>query len=155
MPVLYPRVWRFCMVLTRSRADADDLAQATAERALQNAEKFEIGSDLDRWLFTMARRLWLNNMRANAVRVGQGVVPIEDSDLADEKPPVETNIFAREVLTKVDGLPDGQRLCVLLVYVEGYSYREASALLEVPIGTVMSRLATARKVIAGFVEDEG
>jgi RNA polymerase sigma-70 factor (ECF subfamily) len=143
------------MVLTRSRADADDLAQATAERALQNAEKFEIGSDLDRWLFTMARRLWLNNMRANAVRVGQGVVPIEDSDLADEKPPVETNIFAREVLTKIDGLPDGQRLCVLLVYVEGYSYREASALLEVPIGTVMSRLATARKVIAGFVEDEG
>ena len=148
LPPLYPRLWRFCLVLTRTRAAADDLAQATCERALQNADKFTPGTDLDRWLFTMARRVFLNDIRATAVRTGQGLVPVEDTDLADQKPDVETNILAREVLDMVQALPEGQRLAATLVYVEGYSYRDAAAFLEVPVGTIMSRLATVRQTIA-------
>ena len=67
----------------------------------------------------------------------------------------ETNIFARQVLNKVQALPDKQRLCVLLVYVEGYSYAEAAETLDIPIGTVMSRLSAARRVITNDVEMTG
>lgn len=155
LPALYPRLWRFCLVLTKARPAADDLAQTTCERAIKNADKFEPGTDLDRWLFTMARRIWLNDIRAAAVRQGQGTVAVEDTDIADKKPQIETNILAREVLDMVQALPEGQRLAALLVYVEGYSYKEAAAQLEIPVGTVMSRLSTVRKTISGQIDQTG
>ncbi|MFS4579748.1 RNA polymerase sigma factor [Phaeobacter sp. C3_T13_0] len=151
---IYPRLWRFCLVLTKSRPAADDLAQATSERAISQADKFEIGTDLDRWLFTIARRIWLNDIRSAKVRSGRGLVSVEDTDLEDNSPPVETNIFAHQVLERIQALPEGQRLCVLLVYVEGYSYREAADMLGIPIGTVMSRLSTARRAISDHVGEE-
>lgn len=144
----YPRLWRFCLVLTRNRDRADDLAQATCARALANSDKFTPGTDLDRWLFTMARRAFLNDQRAAAVRQGQGLVPVEETDLNDEKPSMETNILAREVFNLVQALPEAQRVTAVMVYVEGYSYRETAEFLDVPIGTVMSRLSTVRQTIA-------
>ncbi len=155
MPELFPRLWRFCMVLTKARDRADDLAQATCERALINAEKFQPGTDLDRWVFTMARRIWLNDIRATKVRRGEGQVPVEDVDVADDAPHIDVNILAREVLNMVQALPEGQRVTTFLVYVEGYSYREAAEMLEIPIGTVMSRLAGARKAVAAKVAAKG
>ena len=148
LPSLYPRLWRFCYVLTKRRDAADDLAQASCARALEQSDKFEPGTSLDRWLFTIARRLWLNDLRSAKTRRGQGLVLVEEVDLEDYKPSVETNILAREVFTVIQDLPESQRLAVLLVYVEGSSYREAADVLDVPIGTIMSRLATARKTIA-------
>lgn len=136
------------MVLTKAADRADDLAQATCERALFNAEKFKLGSDLDRWLFTIARRIWLNDIRSAKVRQGNGIVPVENIDVPHNKPHVDVNILAAEVLDMVQALPEGQRMTTFLVYVEGYSYREAADMLDVPIGTVMSRLAGARKRIA-------
>jgi RNA polymerase sigma-70 factor (ECF subfamily) len=141
------------MVLCKDRAAADDLAQTTCERALNNAEKFQPGTALDRWLFTLARRIWLNDLRAAKVRQGNGVISVEDHDLEDHKTNTETNIFASEVLNKVHSLPIGQRLAVLLVYVEGYSYREAAGILDIPIGTVMSRLSAARATLAGLAQE--
>ena len=148
LPDLFARLWRFCMVLTKTRDGADDLAQAACERALLNAEKFEIGTDLDRWVFTIARRVWLNDLRSAKVRRGAGLVPVEEVDISDNAPPTEVNILAREVLDMVQALPEGQRVTTFLVYVEGYSYREAADMLEIPIGTVMIRLAGARKTVA-------
>jgi len=148
LPDLFPRLWRFCMVLTKASDRADDLAQATCERALLNAEKFTLGSDLDRWLFTIARRMWLNDIRAAKVRQGSGVVPVEEIDVPNNNPHIEVNILAGEVLNMVQALPEGQRVTTFLVYVEGYSYREAAEMIDIPIGTVMSRLAGARKTIA-------
>ncbi len=141
---LYPRLWRFCLVLSGSRQAAGDLAQATCLRALEKALLFEPGTHLDRWLFTMARRIWLNDMRAAAVRRGGGLVAVEDIDIEDGRPGAETNIFAGEVLNAVGALPEALRATVLLAYVEGYSYRETANVLEIPVGTVMSRLAAAR-----------
>ncbi len=60
---LYPRLWRFCLVLTKDRATADDLAQSACARALEQSDKFAVGTNLDRWVFTIARRLWLNDIR--------------------------------------------------------------------------------------------
>nr|WP_302661624.1 RNA polymerase sigma factor [Sulfitobacter sp. SK012] len=153
LPQIYRRLWRFCMVLTKDRTAADDLAQAACERALVNAAKFSPGTDLDRWVFTIARRLWLNEIRSRKVRRGEGLVAVEDVDIADEKPAIEVNILAREVLDIVQALPEAQRLSVLLVYVEGYTYSEAATLLDVPIGTIMSRLSTVRKLISTYVDD--
>lgn len=145
---VYPRLWRFCVVLTRDRTVADDLAQQTCMRALDQADKFQPGTHLDRWVFTIARRLWLNDLRHQKVRTGAGQVPAEEAGLTDPRSDTETNILARQVLEMIQDLPDAQRETVLLVYIEGLRYAEAADMLEVPIGTVMSRLATARKAIA-------
>lgn len=137
------------MALTGQRDWADDLAQATCLRAMEQASKFEAGTHLDRWMFRMAQRVWLNELRSRKVRMGTGVVPVEDADLPDTRPDAEANIFARDVLSQVMGLPEAQRQSVVLVYVEGYSYKDAAAIMDCPIGTVMSRLAAARRAISG------
>ncbi len=145
LPEVYPRLWRYAMSLTGRRDWADDLIQTTCVRALDKAEQFEPGTHLDRWMFRMAQRIWLNELRSRKVRTGGGLVPVEEIDIADKSPDTEVNIFAREVLNKVNSLPEAQRQAVVLVYVEGFSYKEAAEIMEIPIGTVMSRLAAARK----------
>lgn len=152
---VFPRLWRYALVLTSNRAAADDLAQATCCRALEKADSYQQGTHLDRWLFTIAHRMWLNDLRANAVRRGGGLQAVEDIDLPGPGPDVETNYFAREVLHRVNALPEAQRACVLLVYVEGFKYAEAAGILDVPIGTVMSRLAAARKTVVAQMSDKG
>lgn len=142
-----PRLWRYCIVLSGSREVAKDLSQAACLRALEKADQFEAGTHLDRWVFRIAQRIWLNELRSQTVRRGGGLVPVEDSDIASNDLTSETNIFVSEVLTQVRALPEAQRSTVMLVYVEGFSYREAAEVLDIPIGTVMSRLAAARKTL--------
>lgn len=144
LPELYPRLWRFCLSLTGSRDLAADLAQDTCQRALDKATLFDPETHLDRWLFTMARRIWLNDLRAQAVRRGNGLVAVSDVEMPDESTDSDANIFLNEVFKSISALPEHQRVTVLLVYVEGYAYKEAAEMLEIPIGTVMSRLAAAR-----------
>lgn len=141
-------------MLTRDTSLANDLAQNTALRALEKADLYKPGTNLDRWLFTIAHRIWLNEARAAAVRRAGGLIPSESVELADKGSDAETNIFARQVFERVLELPDAQRETVLLVYVEGFSYREAANILEIPIGTVMSRLAAARKKLVDLNLDE-
>ncbi|MEO9685802.1 MAG: RNA polymerase sigma factor [Tateyamaria sp.] len=145
MAAVYPRLWRYAVALTGRRDWADDLVQTTCVRALDKADQFQAGTHLDRWLFRMTQRIWLNELRSRKVRTGGGLVPVEDIDLPDTSPDVEVNIFARDVLNKVNALPEAQRQSVLLVYVEGFSYKEAAEIMDIPVGTVMSRLAGARK----------
>ncbi|MCH9662253.1 MAG: RNA polymerase sigma factor [Gammaproteobacteria bacterium] len=152
LPDLFPRLWRYCLALTSNRERANDLAQAACLHALEKARHFEPGTHLDRWLFRLTQRLWLNELRADTVRRGQGLLPVEDIDLPDKKSDPHANLYAKEVLSAVVGLPEAQRVTVVLVYVEGYSYREASEVLEIPIGTVMSRLAAGRKTLAARLE---
>ncbi|MFK8035915.1 MAG: RNA polymerase sigma factor [Hyphomicrobiales bacterium] len=142
---MFPRLWRYCLVLTGAKDRADDLAQMACLRALEKADLFQPGTKLDRWIFTIAQRIWFNELRKQAVRTGGGLAPVEEIDLPDTKNDPETNLLAREVLLQVMGLPEAQRVTVMLVYVEGYSYKEASGILDIPIGTVMSRLSAARK----------
>lgn len=148
LDAVYPRLWRYCVVLTGSRDAADDLAQAVCLKAIEKADQFQTGTHLDRWTFRIAQRAWYNDLRGRKVRTGAGLEPIEEIDLEDNKANPETNILGKEVLTEVMGLPDAQRSTVVLVYVEGYSYKECSEILEVPVGTVMSRLSAARQKIA-------
>lgn len=153
LPEVYPRLWRYAVALTGRRDWADDLVQTTCVRAMEKSDLFQVGTHLDRWLFTMAQRLWLNELRSRKVREGGGLVPIEDTPIADNKPDSETNILARDVFSKVQGLPDAQREAVFLVYVEGYSYKDAAEIMGIPIGTVMSRLAAGRKKLNALLND--
>ena len=93
---------------------------------------------------SILRSIWLNELRARRVREGGGFVDASEALTVDGGREIETNIFAAQVLREVGGLPEAQREAVLLVYVEGLSYREAAEVLAAPIGTVMSRLAAAR-----------
>jgi RNA polymerase sigma-70 factor (ECF subfamily) len=137
-----------------NHADADDLFQATALRTLEKAEQFEPGTRFDNWAFTIAASIWNNELRARKVRLGNGVVDADEANLTANNLTGETNIFASEVLKKVSSLPEGQRMAILLVYVEGYSYRETAEILGVPIGTIMSRLATGRQSLKTWAEQE-
>jgi len=147
LPELMPRLWRYCVVLTGNRDVAHDLSQSTCVRALEKAHLFQPGTKLGAWVFRIAHRIWLNELRSQTMRRGGGLVPVEDADLPSKDLPAETNIFVGQVLSQVKALPEAQRATVMLVYVEGFSYREAAEVLDIPIGTVMSRLAAARKTL--------
>lgn len=140
----YPRLWRYALVLTGGRDWADDVAQTACLKALEKQAQFQPGSHFDRWLFRIAQRVWYNEVRAQAVRRGSGLVAIDSADLVDMGLDADMSYFARQLLTQVMALPEAQRIAVLLVYVEGYSYQEAATVMEVPKGTIMSRLAAAR-----------
>jgi RNA polymerase sigma-70 factor (ECF subfamily) len=99
-------------------------------------------------VFSILRSTWLNELRSRRVRRGGGVVDAREALAFDGGQAMETNILAAQVLREVGELPEAQREAVLLVYVEGLSYREAADLLAAPIGTVMSRLAAARLTLA-------
>jgi RNA polymerase sigma-70 factor (ECF subfamily) len=138
------RLWRYGLVLSGARDVADDLVQATCLRAIERADQFQSGTRLDRWLFSILRSIWLNELRSRRVREGGGFVDASEALVVDGGREIETNIFTAQVLREVGGLPEAQREAVLLVYVEGLSYREAAEVLATPIGTVTSRLAAAR-----------
>ena len=133
------------MALTGQRNLGDDLVQMTCLRALEKAEYFTLGTHLDRWLFVIARRLWLNEMRKNAIRQTESFGSGAAKHVAQDGPSMETNIFARDVFQKVNALPEAQRVTALLVFVEGYTYAETAQMLDIPAGTVMSRISAARK----------
>jgi RNA polymerase sigma-70 factor (ECF subfamily) len=147
------RLWRYGVVISGSRDAADDLVQATCLRAIERAHQFQPGTRLDRWLMAILHSIWLNEVRAARYRRGQGLVDAETALVFDGAREIETNISAAQVLKRVQALPEAQRETVFLVYVEGFSYREAAALLEVPIGTVMSRLAGARAKLAALNQE--
>lgn len=141
----YPRLWRYCLVLTGSKPQADDLAQAACLRALEQAAKFHPGTNLGRWMFRLTQRLWIDELRKQAIRDGKGLSSFSEHELIDPNPGPETNAMNQDVLVSVMKLPEAQRAAIVLVYVEGYSYRDAAMVLDIPVGTIMSRLAVARK----------
>ena len=148
------RLWRYGLILAGSRDAADDLVQATCLRAIERSHQFTPGTRLDRWLFSILHSIWLNEIRAARYRRGEGLVDAETALVFDGIKEIETNILAGQVLTRVQNLPEAQRETLFLVYVEGLTYREAAAVLDVPIGTVMSRLAGARERLAVLNGDD-
>jgi RNA polymerase sigma-70 factor, ECF subfamily len=142
------RLWRYGLVLSGRRDVAEDLVQATCVRALERSHQFATGSRLDRWLFSILRSIWLNELRARRIRQGEGVVDAEAALIFEGAKEIETNILVHQVLRHMEMLPQAQRETLFLTYVEGLTYRDTAEMLEVPIGTVMSRLATAREALS-------
>ena len=147
LPAHLARLWRYGLLLSGSRDTAQELVQATCLRALEKSHQFKPDTRLDCWLFAILGSIWKNELRAQRIRRGEGFVEAEQVLVFDGCKQIETNILARQVLEEVAALPEAQRDTVFLVYVEGLTYREAATVLDVPIGTVMSRLAAARATL--------
>ena len=113
-------------MLSGNRDTAEELVQATCVRALERAQQFTPGTRLDRWLFAILHSIWLNEVRARKVRLGQGLVDADAVLVFDGLKDTEANIWAGQVLREVQALPEAQRETVFLVYVEGMTYREAA-----------------------------
>lgn len=144
LPEMLPRIWRYAFSLTGTRDGADDLSQAVGLRAIEQAAKFKPGTDLDRWLFRMTHNLWISELRRDRVRQQGGMTMVDVDEIPNRQQDPERSYDRRELLKSVLDLPEAQRVTVVLVYIEGYSYKDAAEILGIPIGTVMSRLATAR-----------
>ncbi|MEL7462651.1 MAG: RNA polymerase sigma factor [Pseudomonadota bacterium] len=153
---LVPRLRRFAYSLTNSRADADDLVQAACERALRNEDAFRAGTRMDSWMYRIIQNLWIDDRRRARTRgpeVDADDVPLSDRGKAAAAP--SDRLMLSAVHAAMAALPDEQRAVLSLVAIEGLSYREASEALDVPIGTVMSRLARAREKLAPLAASEG
>jgi len=150
---LLPRLWRYAVTLCRDGDRASDLVQATCERALSRRHQFTPGTRLDAWTFTILQSIWKNDIRREAIRRGQGLVDAENAGLVDPRTPADGKIFLADVFNLMDRLPEAQRSAIYLVYVEGLSYEEAAAALEIPAGTLTSRLVRARTRISEMVAE--
>ena len=142
---LLPRLRRLARALAGQAADADDLVQVAVERALRHADQWRPDARLDSWVFGILRNAWLDELRSRTRRA-HVFVPEEAGEHVGEAG-VERHSDAMAVAAAMARLPDEQREVVALVLVEGMSYREASALIGVPMGTVTSRLARARAAL--------
>jgi RNA polymerase sigma-70 factor (ECF subfamily) len=145
---LLPRLRRFAAVLTRSSDAADDLVQASVARALERHSQWNPGTRLDRWLFQIMKTVWLNNRKSDAIRHTEQLQDHENAGSVSGTAAVESKMLLREVRTAFARLPMEQQQALMLVSVEGYGYREAAELLDVPIGTVISRVARGRVALA-------
>jgi len=144
-----PNLRRFAISLCGSRDIADDLVQAACERALANAEKFEPGTRFDAWMFRILRNLWIDQVRRRKTAGPQeDIAGREDITGSSGEQDTEARLTLKTVADAIGELPDEQREVLLLVCVEDLSYRDAAEVLGIPIGTVMSRLARARKNLA-------
>jgi RNA polymerase sigma-70 factor (ECF subfamily) len=144
-----PNLRRFAIALSRSRDIGDELVQMACERALANAAHFEPGTRFDAWMFRILRNLWIDHIRkqrrtARHEDIDQRQDISGTSGLRD----AEARLTLTSVARAIGDLPDDQREVLLLTCVEDLSYREAAEVLGIPIGTVMSRLARARKKLA-------
>jgi RNA polymerase sigma-70 factor (ECF subfamily) len=146
MIALLPRLRRFAYALTGSPDDADDLVQAACEKALSRLHQWQTDTRLDSWMFRIMQTLRIDQLRAQKVR-GETVDPEE----ADKVPgqngahTAESQHTLEVVNRAIARLPEDQRLVLVMICVDGLSYQEAAASLDVPVGTVMSRLARARR----------
>lgn len=143
-----PKLRRFALSLTGNRQDADDLVQTACEKALRNWAQFIPGTRMDSWMYRIVQTLWIDDRRKHKVR-GNTVDP-DDAYLSDDGRAAnlpEDRLMLAQVRRAMAELPEGQREVLSLVAIEGLSYKEAAETLEIPVGTVMSRLSRAREAL--------
>ena len=145
---LIPKLRRFALSLAGNPADCDDLVQTACEKALRNQAQFQPGTRMDSWMYRIIQTAWLDDQRKRKVR-GAPVDP-DDIEIGDEgrgaQLPEDRMMLARTTAAMAR-LPEAQRAVLSLVAIEGLSYKEAADVLELPVGTVMSRLSRAREAL--------
>jgi RNA polymerase sigma-70 factor (ECF subfamily) len=143
-----PALRRYARALTRDAEIADDLVQDTLVRALRSEHLFK-GEETRSWLYPILTNLNRNRLRSLARRPAHA--PLGDNDAVEHAGP---EAGMRDIERALQSLVPEQRTALLLVVLEGLSYREVAEVQGVPIGTVMSRLARARAQIKGFLDGE-
>jgi RNA polymerase sigma factor (sigma-70 family) len=150
---LLPRLRRFARSLARDSADADDLLQMAVERALKARAQWQVGTRLDAWMMRIVRNCWIDEVRRRSRR-SETFVP-EEAGAAigiDGHVDVERSAEMHDVDKAMNALPPEQREAVALVLVEGLAYKDAAEILDVPIGTLTSRLIRGRQALVRMLE---
>ena len=158
LPDLLPRLWAFALRISGDRHDAEDLVQRACVHALERTHLWQPGTSALSWMYRIVHTTWINEIRARRVR-SRGSLAWEDADV-ETVPDLHASTpedlaSYRQVFGAVDRLPEAQRLVMLLVAVEGLTYHEAALVLDVPVGTVMSRLSRARRTIGEQFRQSG
>ena len=149
---LLPRLRRFAHSLSRDAADADDLTQATIERALKSRGQWQPGSRLDSWAYRIMRNLWIDTARARSRKSAREAPEEEGLNVGeDAREAMDASLDLQRVMAAMERLPDEQCEVVALILVEGFGYREVSEMLGLPIGTVSSRLVRGRTALLAMV----
>lgn len=155
------------MRMTRNPADAEDLVQETLVRAYRGFEGFSDGTNLRAWLYRILTNTFINSYRAKQRRPEQTelgetedlylyhrIGGLEAARMGRSAEDEMMDLFSEsEVKTAIEELPEQFRICVLLADVEGFAYKEIAEILDVPIGTVMSRLHRGRKALQRTLYD--
>ena len=143
-----PRLRRFARSLTRDPDRADDLVQAACQRALERLGQVREGTRLDSWLYRIVYTRWIDKVRRGKTRSANLVVLTrEDAPQAESGRAGNDLAAALDIKTALGKLPAEHHAAITLVSVEGYSYEEAASVLDVPVGTVASRVARARNML--------
>jgi RNA polymerase sigma-70 factor, ECF subfamily len=150
LPAMLPRLWAFALRLTRDRHDAEDLVQRACVRALERVDQLQPETAPLSWMFSIVHTTWINELQARNVR-NRSSAEWDESRIQNVpdrsvRTPEEV-LMSRQIIGAVMRLPEAQRAVMLLIAVEGMSYAETAEILNVPIGTVMSRLSRARQKI--------
>jgi RNA polymerase sigma-70 factor (ECF subfamily) len=140
-----PALRRYAVGLLRSRDEADDLVHDCLVRALDKIHTRRDDGEVRTWLFTILHNLFINQMRRRHSRPETEALDEIHEAAHSQLPSQEDGLHWRDLLRDLERLPEEQRSVVLLVSVEDLSYAEAAAVLGVPLGTVMSRLARGRE----------
>ncbi len=146
-----PRLRRYARALTKNSQAADDLVQDCLERAWRKADRWETGTDLRAWLFTVMHNVYVNGLRRNRPETQ----PMEHTDYADPRPQsADAGLALRDLEQGLAQLSPDQREVLLLVCLEEMTYEQVAIVIGVPIGTVMSRLHRARERMRTFMMGE-
>jgi len=148
-----PRLRRFAHGLTRDSADAEDLTQRTAERALRARGQWQAGTNFDAWAYRIMRNLWIDTVRSRKRR-DKVMAPAEEGRDVGVAAEAEGKAELHFLMRALERLPDEQREAVALVMIEGLSYAEAAEVLEIPAGTLTSRLVRGRQALARILSGE-
>lgn len=147
-----PRLRRYARALTGDRSAADDLVQDTLERGLSRFHLWRSGSDLRAWLFTIMHNIYVNQVRSRARHQHEA---LETEPAAEAvRAPEPDWLELRDLDNALARLPDEQRVVLLLVGLEQFTYDEAARILDIPIGTVMSRLSRGRERLRMILSGE-
>jgi RNA polymerase sigma-70 factor (ECF subfamily) len=148
---LLPRLRRFARTIARNVHDADDLVQLAIVRALLKHEQWRPELKFDGWMFGIMRNAWIDEVRSRARR--DRIFAPEEAGVTVGHDSSDSQVRLLAVQRAVAELPEEQRLAVGLVLVEGLSYKEAAEVLDVPIGTLTSRLARGRETLQAILSD--
>jgi len=152
LAALLPRMRRFARSITFHREDADDLVQVAMERALGRSEQYAEGTRLDSWLFRIIKNAWIDEVRGR-IRRDRIFAPEEEGAHVgiDSSAAQQQRMAVQQAMSL---LSEEHRIVIGLVLVDGLPYKEAAAVLDIPMGTLTSRLARARDALQKLLSDE-
>ena len=149
---LLPRLRRFARTVTYNREDADDLVQVAIERAMTRSAQWEEGTRLDSWMFRIIKNAWIDEVRSR-IRRDRVFAPEEAGEhVGDDTAEMHQERMA--VQKAISLLSEDHRMVIGLVLVDGLPYKEAADVLDIPVGTLTSRLARARDALQALLSTD-